>query len=187
MDGADVALVVRNETGTVAGFALLTDLTDDLSLLAYLAVDVTARSSGVGAALVGAALDRTRLTARSWLLIEVEPADSIMDTNFGDPRRRIRFYKRLGAVQVAAGYAMPNPLPHGPPLVDLDLYAIPLNEPAFLPDLYEVQDWVDHLWGPACYDMAPDDASKAALMVRLRLPSTTPCRTHSGRVARIHA
>jgi GNAT superfamily N-acetyltransferase len=169
-DGSDSALVACNDEGAVTGFALLTDLTSKLSLLAYLAVDGTARSSGVGAALLAAARDHVHRSSRSWLLIEVEPADSAADDDFGDPLRRIRFYTRLGATRVATGYAMPNPIPEGSPLVDLDLYALAVNGPAPPPELNEVRDWVDHLWGPACYNMAADDVLRGVVMSRLRLP-----------------
>lgn len=174
---ADAALVAHDQHGDVAGFALTTDLTADLTLLAYLAVDPSLRSTGTGAALLAEVAERARQAGRTHVLIEVEPADGPTHEMFGDPARRVRFYTRHGAALAATGYAMPNPTDDGPPLVDLDLYVLATDgHPSDRADLVTVRGWVDHLWGPACYDEDLDGPLARAVRERLSVPtrSRTP-------------
>lgn len=173
--GLDVALVAVDVDGALIGFALATDLTPDVTALAYLAVERTARSRGVGAALLDAVGARTSAAGGRWVLIEVEPADSPPHPEFGDPARRIAFYTRHGAFVVAHGYAMPatgSVADQGAAaLVALDLYALPVGPPPHSPPHQDtVEQWVRCLWGPDYYDLPETDPRFVAVLARLEVP-----------------
>jgi GNAT superfamily N-acetyltransferase len=166
LDGTDVALVAAATNGAVTGFAILTDLDDEIALLGYLAVDPTVRSAGTGAALLSAARDTSSAWGRTWLLIEVEPAGSPTHPHRGDPDRRIAFYRRHGAHLAALGYAMPSST-NDTSLVDLDLYALRTDDATAEPSPHEVEAWVRTLWGPKCYDIDSEDPRLREMLRRL--------------------
>lgn len=84
-------LLARRADLPLAGFATTFELSLGVVLLEYLAVAPEARSQGIGTALV------SHLAARTPLLIECDPPTTPPHPAFGDPRRRLRFYERLGA------------------------------------------------------------------------------------------
>ena len=167
LESGAARLRVAVEAEQVVGCAVLRALPLAATCLDYLAVDPDVRSGGVGRALLDDAVAVAGERGDDWLVLEVEPEDSpAADPAYGDPARRMRFYRRAGAFPACSGYAAPD-LAAGTGLVDLELLVIAARPGASGPTMSQVVDWTRALWGPAGYGRPADDPDLRTVLGRL--------------------
>lgn len=100
--------------------------TASLGYLWFLCVDPNTRGLGLGGRLYCDSIEWLKRDAKALgvdlrgVIFEVERITTEAHPIFGDPRRRIRFYERLGALMVAGyDYHQPPIPPHGPVALQL--------------------------------------------------------------------
>lgn len=92
------------------GFATVLEITTELMLLEYLAVDERYRSRGIGGRLLDHVMGCLQEQGYSGAFLEVEPRTSDHLEEWESRERRVEFYRRHGAVEVPClpKYVVPN-------------------------------------------------------------------------------
>lgn len=164
--------LVAETDGEVVGFAIVyVPRSREFWLLEYMAVDASARSSGLGSQLFAASAGyATEFTDNAPGILEVEkPADGI---DADDPmRRRLAFYDRKGC-RVIAGldYILPPLQATVPPPMLLLVHGAPDLDAIERNTLHR---WLIALYGDV-YGLPPDDARIARMVAPL--PDGIPVR-----------
>jgi len=96
---------------------------DRLGLLSYLAAHPTGRARGIGSRLMEQVRRR-----RSMLLVEIEDPRQHADTGFGQPWRRVEFYRRHGVRALQVPFFQP-PVAPGVPRVEGMLLGVVMPGP----------------------------------------------------------
>lgn len=105
--GSTEVLVARDK-GRVVGVAV-GDFSEGVTLLSYLAVRPGSRGRGWGSLVLTAALDRWFGTRGGIIVAEVEdPAHHAAHPDYGDPLRRLDFYRDHGARALGIPFFQPS-------------------------------------------------------------------------------
>lgn len=126
-----------------AGVVMLEDHgVPSMRQLSWLAVAPRLRGAGLGGQLLEYAIDEATRLGAKFLIGEVEdPAQQVLDPQYGNPADRARFYRRHGAVALPMPYQQP---PLGPGLSAVPLMLMAFSRESF--DAVPVAELKQFLW-----------------------------------------
>lgn len=136
-------VVLALDEGEPVGVSMVDGAGDDapVALLSYLASRASRRAQGVGSML----MERVRTTG-PMLLIEIEDPRRHEDRGFGDPWRRVAFYRRHGVRALDVPFFQP-PVAAGRPRVEGMLLGVLTPGPGPVPDAVDAGPVRDFLTG----------------------------------------
>jgi GNAT superfamily N-acetyltransferase len=152
----DYSIMLAKKGGLTIGFSIFfRSLKGSICLLEYMAVRVTHRGGGVGAALFRRNIhDAASPRGQIPVLLEVD-SDVDHSSDGALIRRRQQFYRRLGCRRIAGlSYLLPLPMEDPPPSMDLMIYVSPLER---VIDKSTLSRWLSVIYEEV-YQRSPGDA-----------------------------
>ncbi|GAA1397040.1 GNAT family N-acetyltransferase [Luteococcus peritonei] len=142
------------------------DPSSGVVLLTWLATTAAARGTGVGSLLLDQALVQWQLRWQPRMILgEVEnPSRHRASEQHGDPRARVRFYRRCGARALALPYFQPSVSPDQPRVADMMLTV--LRDDGEMPGPWVASGPVRRFWHQLTID-EPRDAAWQAMEAAL--------------------